>query len=175
MQVIATDRLVLRPFTMEDLDAFHVVLTHPDVWRYDLHRQLSYTETQELLTFRVLEFRKHGCGQWAIILKATQQLIGYCGLQLCLAPTCSEANQPEIELIYGLHPATWGQGLATEAGKRMIHFGFEELKLTRIVSGAERENIRSIQVMRRVGMRIEECTPDADMVLGIIENGTESS
>src|SRR5262249_44466587 len=120
--------------------------------------------------FRMGELRKHGCGQWAMVTRSSTHLVGYCGLQLCLAPDCQGYSVPEIELVYGLGRPWWGQGFATEAGKRLIEFGFRELKLKRIVSGAERDNVRSINVMRRVGMHIETCAPDADMVLGVIEN-----
>jgi ribosomal-protein-alanine N-acetyltransferase len=72
-------------------------------------------------------------------------LAGFCGLRLFGDP-------PTVEVLYGLLPAYWGQGLATEAAMAMLRFGFEELGLERIYAGADPPNTASFCVMERLGM-----------------------
>ncbi|MDJ0519843.1 MAG: GNAT family N-acetyltransferase [Trichodesmium sp. MO_231.B1] len=63
---------------------------------------------------------------------------------------------PEIELGYLLNPAYWYRGLATEAAKASLKYGFEELKLKEIVAVAQPENIASQRVMEKLGMKYEK-------------------
>jgi [ribosomal protein S5]-alanine N-acetyltransferase len=168
--VLETERLILRTHTMADLDAMHAITSHPDVWRFDPGRQRTIDETRVLLVWRMMEYERRGIGRLALVEKASGQLIGYCGLQLCLLEACYALNTPEIEFFYGLMRNRWGQGLMTEAGHALIGYGFEELKLKRIISSALSGNERSINVMRRVGMRIETCPCDAEWVVGTIDN-----
>jgi RimJ/RimL family protein N-acetyltransferase len=169
MSMIETERLILRPFVMADLDALHRIVSHPDVWQYDPGYERSRDETRALLVFRIGELQRHGIGRLAVTLKQTGALIGYCGLQLCLVdyPTYTT---PEIELFYGLAREHWGQGLITEAAHALVAHGFETQKLRRIVSCARGANTRSIGVMHRVGMRVEADPGDPEhRVMGVIE------
>jgi RimJ/RimL family protein N-acetyltransferase len=168
--VVETERLILRTHTMADLDAMHALTSHPDVWRFDPGRQRTLDETRAILVWRIMEYERRGLGRLALVHKASGRLIGYCGLQLCLLDECYPLTTPEIEFFYGLARDHWGQGLITEAGRELIRYGFEELKLRRIISSALSGNQRSINVMRRVGMRIEICPCDADWVVGAIDN-----
>jgi len=64
---------------------------------------------------------------WAVVDKKDNRTIGRCGL-------CFRDNTPEVELGYLLDKAYWGRGLATEAARASLKYGFAELKLERIVS-----------------------------------------
>jgi ribosomal-protein-alanine N-acetyltransferase len=169
MKAIETGRLLLRPFTTDDLDAIHTVLSYPDVWKYDPGKPRTLAETGQTLAFWITEYQRHGFGRFAVIQKATNQLIGYCGLQWLLLDH-GVYKQPEVELFYALDPAFWGQGYITESAQAVIRFGFDELKLRRIVSTAIGGNHRSVKVMRRVGMRVERDPFDPDWIVGVIDN-----
>jgi ribosomal-protein-alanine N-acetyltransferase len=168
--VLETERLILRAHSMADLDALHALTSHPDVWRFDPGRQRTIHETRAILVWRIMEYERRGIGRLAVVLKATGQLIGYCGLQLCLLDECYSHTLPGIEFFYGLARSQWGQGIITEAGHALIRFGFAEHRLSSICSSALRENERSIKVMRRVGMRIEVCPRNPSWVIGVIDN-----
>lgn len=86
---------------------------------------------------------------WAVVDKIKNKIIGRCGL-------CFLDNTPEVELGYLLDRAYWDQGLATEASKASLRFGFAELKLEKIVAIAHPENIASRWVMEKVGMKYEK-------------------
>jgi RimJ/RimL family protein N-acetyltransferase len=122
-----------------------------------------------LLVFRVGEMKRHGVGQWAVVDRATDALVGYCGLQLCLLEV-ERAQVPAIELFYGLARERWGEGLITEAAGALVVHGFGELRLPRIVTSIQRANARWIEVARRVGMTIEDDPVDPEFVLGVLRN-----
>ena len=84
--------------------------------------------------------------QYAAVLKDTGRLIGACNLAL---------SGDEAEIGWILHRDSWKQGYGTEMGKEMLRFGFDELKLHRILAHCDAENIGSYKVMEKIGMRRE--------------------
>ena len=82
-------------------------------------------------------------------------------------------HSTEFGLYYAFSPASQGQGYATEAVRALIDFAFNVLRLRRIVATTTYENTRSIGVMRRVGMRIEQnpfAEPPWLQVVGSLDN-----
>ena len=83
---------------------------------------------------------------------------------------------PEVGLFWALFPEHWGNGYASEAAAAMVLYAFRELRLRRIVATTEHNNTRSINVMRRLGMRIER-NPQADppwlQTVGVLNNPAE--
>jgi ribosomal-protein-alanine N-acetyltransferase len=85
------------------------------------------------------------------------RLIGYCGL-------LRVPDTAEVEIIYALLPHCWGRGLATEAARTCLRFGFEESGLERVVAGADPPNDASQRVISKLGMKsagnINPAAPD---------------
>jgi len=84
----------------------------------------------------------------------------------------------EFGLYYALSPAYQRQGYATEAARGMIRYAFNTLRLKRIVATTTYDNVASMGVMRKLGMRIEKNPyPDPPwlQVVGILENGNPAS
>ncbi|NER32806.1 MAG: GNAT family N-acetyltransferase [Oscillatoria sp. SIO1A7] len=150
MDELETERLYLRLFNPDDLEALSLIRSDPDVMRYMRDgNPLSREEVSENLARIIQHYREHRFGLWAVIYKQDSQLIGYCGLQFL-------EQTPEIELGYMLAKAYWGKGLATEGAKASLKYGFETLKLERIVAVAYPENLASRRVMEKVGMKYEK-------------------
>ena len=59
------------------------------------------------------------------------------------------------EFYYKFFPEYWGNGFATETVKRIIQFGFEDCKLHRIEAGVATQNLASIKVLEKAGMKCE--------------------
>jgi RimJ/RimL family protein N-acetyltransferase len=170
LTLIQTERLLLRPHTMDDLDAMYALTSHPEVYQFDPGRKRSLEETRDILEFRILELRRRDIGRLAVVLRETNQLIGYIGLQLCLLDG-TPYNYPGIEFFYGLAREHWGQGYITEGGRALLKHGFEVHRLPKIVSTAQTLNLRSIAVMRRLGMTVRADPVDPlRWVLGEIDN-----
>ena len=90
-------------------------------------------------------------GLWATIHKETGQLIGRSGL---LPWTIDGQN--EVEVAYLLGREYWGQGLGTEVAQAILDFGFDQLHLSRLICLIDAENLASIKVAEKIGMKFEK-------------------
>lgn len=152
---LETKRLLLRPFSIDDVDEAYTVLDgHPDVWKYDPGYQRTREQRAANIQRLVETNDPEECGTLAVIHKDTKLFIGYVGLQLYVLPRQPFAT-PEVELYYKLGRSYWGQGYATEACIAMIRFAFDEMRLIRIVTITDSNNTNSIKLLQRLGMRIE--------------------
>jgi len=149
--ILETPRLFLRCLTLDDLDALAVLYRDPDVRRYFPEGTLTYEQTREELDWFIHEhYAKHGFGLWATIHKPTGAFIGRCGL----LPWTID-GRAEVEVAYLLDKAYWGQGLATEAARAIVHYAFEHLGMTRLVCLPEPENAASCHVAEKAGFTLE--------------------
>lgn len=150
MREIETPRLLLRQFTMDDLDDLHLIYSHPDLTQYLSNEQpLRLEQTQAAINSIIETWRQHKFGVWAVVYKEHQKLIGHCGLKFL-------ENTLEIQIGYLLLKAYWGRGLGTEAAAAVLKYSFEVVKLERIVAIAKPENIASRRVMEKIGMKYEK-------------------
>jgi len=144
---IETARLRLRPFTPDDIDRMCEITRDPEVMRYiGYGHTLSREETSANLNMIMNGFRRRGYGRWALERSDTGALVGYCGLS---------SGNPEVgvELAYMLAREEWGQGLALEAGRASLRYGFETLGLDSIAGLTLHGNSRSRTVLERLGMK----------------------
>jgi Acetyltransferases, including N-acetylases of ribosomal proteins len=157
--MIKTDRLILRAFTLDDLDSLFSIFSDPDVVRYlGYGTSPSRLETQAILNSYFAHWQKRGFGRWGLVCKQSGQLIGYCGLRWR-----DHLDSPEI--VYLLAKEFWGKGLATEAARACLRYGFERLGFERIIAVTRPENVASQRVMEKIGMGYEGTTRLDDMDL----------
>ena len=144
---LETARLRMRLFRPGDLDRMCEITRDPEVVRYiGYGNPLTREETRDNLGRIMDGFRRRGYGRWALERRDTGMLVGYCGLS---------SGNPEvgIELAYMLARAEWGRGLALEAGRAALRYGFETLGVASIAGLALRGNARSCKVLERLGMK----------------------
>jgi RimJ/RimL family protein N-acetyltransferase len=146
-----TERLVLRRWRDTDREPFAAMNADPEVMEHYV-APLTPEETNRAVDRIEARFDEHGWGLWAVELVGTGSFIGYTGLDP--APT-SVPFAPAGEVGWRLAKDHWGHGYATEAAAAMIAYAFDQLRLRRIVATTENDNTRSINVMRRLGMRLE--------------------
>jgi RimJ/RimL family protein N-acetyltransferase len=145
--VAQTDRLVVRYLRLDDLDDFAALTSDPDVVRYmDEGRPLTREQTERWLGITLENYRVRGYGCFGITDRTSDRLIGFGGF----------ARPPDrpgtVELIYALAPHAWGRGLATEAGRAIIEFGFSSCGLRRIEATVDPVNEPSKRVLEKIGM-----------------------
>ncbi len=147
---IETARLLLRQFTVADLDDYvEHIFADADVMRYLPRRDLTpRARAERTIAVFADHWSQRGYGVWALADKITGQLIGHCGLNFV-----TEAG--EVEVLYALRQDRWGQGLATEAARASVRFGFEQADLARLIALAAPENIASRRVMEHLGFQYE--------------------
>ena len=148
---LETQRLVLRHQRLEDLDALWALYCNPAITQYIPDAPRSYAEAKEELEWHMHGHPRHPeLGLWATLHKASGKFIGRCGL----LPWTIE-GQYEVEVAYTLAQDYWGQGLATEAARAILHHGFQQLRLPRLICLIDPANIASQKVAEKIGMTLE--------------------
>jgi ribosomal-protein-alanine N-acetyltransferase len=189
LPVLESERLLIRPFTLADIEAVHDLL---DVQLRDASTgtegTLSLTERERWLRWAVLNeqalayLMQPPYGDRAIVQRGSGQIVGACGYVPCFGPfgqvpsgggAPAGHNSTEFGLYYAVAPAMRGQGIATEAARLLVGAAFEQLNLARVVATTDHDNRASIRVMERLGMRIEHNPypePHWFQVVGILDN-----
>lgn len=147
MNIIVTPRLLLRPFEPADLPDVARLFADPEVMRF-IRAPRTLIESEEKFRSMVADFNRDGFGMFAVVDRREKAFIGRCGLQPL-------PGTGLYELGYTFFPNAWGKGYATEASKAVLHRAFEEWGLDEVVAVADREHIRSIRVMEKLGMQFE--------------------
>jgi RimJ/RimL family protein N-acetyltransferase len=143
-EALETERLRLRPATLDDLDAWLAISR--DAERAWFGKASSTRDDARAnLEKHMRHHEEHGFGIWAVELRETGEVIGAAGLT-----TLEEG--PEIEVGYRFREDCWGNGYATEAALESIRFGFDELGLDRIVAVTRPDNAASRRVMEKCGL-----------------------
>ncbi|MDP6778878.1 MAG: GNAT family N-acetyltransferase [Candidatus Latescibacteria bacterium] len=165
--VFETERLILRTMDAGDLNALHGVLSDPEATRYfDACRPLMRSEVGDKLAEWIEHGEAHGFMPGLMVLKETSEIAGHGGLGYYPE---TEAEGPE--LVYVLKRPYWGMGLATEFARESLAFGFDSLKVSRILSTVRPESEASIHVLGKVGMRRRSFLPEENRFLYAIDVG----
>jgi ribosomal-protein-alanine N-acetyltransferase len=144
---VKTDRLFLRRFSREDLDAYAGIMGDYEVGKW-FPKGEGYTreEAKKSLDNILDHWSKHGFGIWAITDKDNKFLLGRCGLNLI-----TETSEVEVDFVLARN--YWGKGYATEAARAALAYGFDVLGLNRIIALTKPDNVASRRVIEKIGMR----------------------
>ena len=147
---VETQRLLLRPFTMDDAPAMFEYTSVSENCRYlkwDAHTHLAQAES--FLAGVMERYRNHQDFIWGITLRETGRLIGTCRL------FDIHMDDGRAEVSYMMNPNVQGKGYASEAVRGVIEYAFNILGLTRIQARCAAENFASERVMQKSGMQLE--------------------
>ena len=147
---LETERLLLRPLQASDAHALATLWTDPDVTHF-MGGPRDYAKLISIFEKDAKQNPPPRFDLFPLIEKATGNIIGHCGLL-----DKDIEGTTEIELVYVLAKSAWGKGYATEIAKALRDYAFDTLKLNRIVSLIEPENIASQHVAEKVGMMHEK-------------------
>ena len=165
---IHTERLLLRPFTLDDAAMYWPLVSLPEVLRYTGEQPIeSIDEVRELLRARPLrDYSLHGYGRLACVEKSTGRLIGFSGLKYL-------ADLQQVDIGYRFLPDCWGKGYASESAGAAMRHGRDVLGLDRIIGMVMPGNHASARVLTKLGMhRDGKISPDgcpADLDLYVWE------
>ena len=148
MIILETERLYFRPHEPGDREAYCAMEQDAEVRRY-VGGAPRTREAAEGRFQGALQPAQDRLRLWATVLKATGSYIGRCGVYP--HHEGQRVIPGEGVLSYYLARAYWGQGLATEAATAFVRFGFEELRLRRIVTAVQAENRASLRVLEKLG------------------------
>ena len=168
---IESERLILRRIERADLEFFTHLHADPEVTRYlPQGRPRSSEESLAWLESALETYEELALGQLAVLRRSDGRLIGRCGLSYLAVEARPVSAVPrgwyesagvpegvkfvlERELGYTFHRSSWGQGYASEATRCVFDYARDTLKLPRVVSLIHPENVRSLRVAQRFGVR----------------------
>ena len=158
--MIQSERLTLREFQADDLDAVHSYGSDLEVVRYMPWGPNSEEETRDFLeraqSYAAADPRVGY--ELAVVQTSADRLIGGIGL---------DANDQQAMLGYCFARPAWGQGFATEAVRLILDFAFNTLDVHRVWAGCDSENAASARVLEKVGMRREGCFKHDYQIRGV--------
>jgi ribosomal-protein-alanine N-acetyltransferase len=146
--MLETERLILREMNETDADAVFAMRSDEDVMRFIRAPQTRRAEAENWINLVSSRWKSEKIGFCAVIEKASNRFIGWCGLWRLV-------ETKEVEVGYALFKEFWGQGFAVEASEAFLKYGFGELNLEKIVAVANPENHASRRVMEKLGMNYD--------------------
>lgn len=158
--VIETERLILRKYTMDDLDELHKILSCPITMSHYI-KPYDYEGTKRWINWCLNSYEVNGFGLWAMVLKETNTLIGDCGLSL-------QNIDGEIcpEIGYHIYKDYWRRGYGKEAASAVKEWAFKNTLYPTLYSYMTKDNIASYKTAESIGMKkVKEYSTDTEELL----------
>ncbi len=153
--ILETDRLIIRELLLSDAEAFFAMDANSNVHKYLWNKPVQkIEETIEVITFVRKQYVENGIGRFAIILKDTNEFIGWAGLKYNTEMVNNKVNFYDIG--YRLDEKFWGKGYASEATFAWLKYAFETMKIKTIEAAAHSENEASNRILQKIGMQMTE-------------------
>ncbi|WP_198780206.1 GNAT family N-acetyltransferase [Shewanella putrefaciens] len=148
--ITQTERLIIRPFTAQDIDALYLMNSNSAMLKYIPTDPFTDREQADALFHNVIleDYLQRGFGRWAVEHKADKKVIGFCGPKFI-----PEFN--EVELGYRYFPEYWGMGIGSEAAQAALEM-FPQFGIDKAIALILEGNLGSEGVAKRVGMHWRE-------------------
>ena len=152
---VETERLLIRKFEKEDLQAVYEYTSDANVMKY-IPEGVFTKETAKEFIVKNMGDR---ADKFAVVLKDENMLIGHMFF-------CKYFGDHTYEIGWVFNPKFYNKGYASEAAKAILQYAFEEMKLHRVIATCQPQNPPSYRVMEKIGMRREgyfkKCIPNGD-------------
>ncbi|WP_027382654.1 GNAT family N-acetyltransferase [Epilithonimonas caeni] len=147
-EILITERLILRELNTNDAENFYRLNLNPNVIKYtgnsafkDINEAKDFLENYQ-------DYKLNGFGRWAVIEKSNNEFLGWCGLKY-------DKHLNETDIGFRFFEEHWNKGFATESAKACLDYGFKNLNLKSIIGRAMSENLASIKVLEKIGLKFE--------------------
>ena len=147
--VLETDRLRLRRFRREDVDAVFAIIGDDVAMQY-YPRTFDRDDARQWVERNLRRYTEYGHGLFAVMLKESAAVIGDCGVIQQIVE-----GEPQLEIGYHFRRDQWGHGYATEAARACMGLAFGVLGADKVISLIRPENVPSRRVAERNGMKME--------------------
>lgn len=155
--IIETERLLLREYTMDDLDNIYKILSCPITMSHYI-KPYDYEGAKRWINWCINSYKENGFGLWAMILKETNTFIGDCGLSL---QNIDGDICPEIG--YHIYKDYWRNGYGKEAANAVKEWALKNTNYNTLYSYMTTDNIASYKTAESIGMkRIKEYRDDCE-------------
>ena len=143
-KILETERLILREFEVTDARKMWKLNADPDVLKYTGDASFESIHQAQIFLENYSDYRRNGYGRWAVVLKESNEFIGWCGLKL------NEENLTDIGFRF--FKKNWNNGFATESSKSVLAYGFNILCLDEIIGRSAIQNKASIYILKKLNM-----------------------
>lgn len=152
---IETERLILREVDYVDEDDLYEMDSDPQVHLYIENKPVkSIDEVRPVIEILKKQYREYGIARWAVTDKSTKECVGWAGLKYFNEPLNNHTDF--YELGYRFKRKHWGKGFATESSVAILDYGFENLNLDIIYAIVNPENVKSKNVLAKLGFDFQE-------------------
>ncbi len=151
--ILETPRLRLREFREDDATELYRLNTDPEVTRYTGDAPFVDVSAARRFIRNYDAYDKDGFGRWALERRSDGTFVGFCGLR-------RSDQTGEVDLGLRLFREYWSQGYATEAARAALEAGFRQFGLQTIIGRAMRENLPSITILQKLGMKYRDMVED---------------
>jgi|SRR5690606_2290787 ribosomal-protein-alanine N-acetyltransferase len=142
---IKTNRLILRPFKLDDKDSLFQITQEENIFRYfPMKAAWSIEQAERYINHQTLHWEKFKYGHWAVVLREPGHLIGWNGLEFL-----PDTNETEVGYLFS--KKFWGKGYATESTQKAVQFGVDK-GLKEIIGLTDPDNIASQRVLEKSGL-----------------------
>lgn len=148
---IETERLILREMIFSDDLGMFELDSNPEVHRFLGNNPVKHIDESRLYIENLRnQYEENGIGRWAVILKETNEFIGWSGIKLIKESINNHQNFYEIG--YRFIQKHWGKGYATEAGLAFVDFAFNQIKAENLYAYADSGNVNSRRILEKIGL-----------------------
>jgi ribosomal-protein-alanine N-acetyltransferase len=153
--ILETERLILREMLPSDAPSLFEMDCNPNVHQYLWNKPVvSIDEVDHYIELIRNQYLKNNIGRFVVILKETNELIGWAGLKYNTEMVNNKVNFYDIG--YRLNENFWGKGYASEATFAWLDYGFKTMKIETMMAAAHTDNIASNRILQKIGMQITE-------------------
>lgn len=157
--MIETERLYFREMNFDDFETLHEIFSDPETMQH-YPAPFDAKRTHDWIAWNQENYRKHGFGLWAVVLKETGKMIGDCGITI---QNIDGELLPEIG--YHIHKSYWRKGLGKEAARAVRDWAFENMNYDTLYSYMKYSNVASYSTAIANGMRKIKEYPDAKNIV----------
>ncbi len=153
--ILETDRLILREMRVSDAEALFEMDRNPRVHDYLWRKPLTdISEVYSYIEMVRTQYEKNNIGRFVLILKETNELMGWAGLKFNTETVNNKLNFYDIG--YRINEKFWGKGYATEASFAWLDYGFKTMKIDTMHAAAHINNAASNKILQKIGMKLTE-------------------
>ncbi|UNY97351.1 GNAT family N-acetyltransferase [Zhouia spongiae] len=145
-KITETERIYLREFIQKDAKYLYCLYNDREVIRYTGDSAFANEEASGDFIANYEQYGKYGFGRWAVVRKADNEFLGWCGLKF-------RSDEAIVEVGCRFYKKYWGQGYATEATGASLSYGFYKLKLAKIYAHVHQLNKASFKVVSKCGFQ----------------------
>ena len=149
-----TLRLTMRPFWSNDAESFYRnYAADAENHKYYAAPVYSFTKVKQLIEYWHIRQKQGGEARWAIEYNLNHEVIGIIALYF-------DEHSLSGEVCFGIGKEYWGKGLMREALDEIFCFGFNILRLKKIIAACDVRNVRAVGVIKKCGMSYKRTVPE---------------